>query len=176
VNKKAVFLDRDGTLIEDADYIADPADVRIIPGVAEVLRELRRNGYLLVIISNQSGIGRGIFTVDTMRLINEKMYELFRNANVEFLDFFYCPHSPQEQCNCRKPSPELLLTAAEQYGISLADSVMIGDKVSDAECGIAAGCHLNIFLDVGKQPAPRDKAGITVLTSMTEAGKLILHS
>ena len=169
---KAVFLDRDGTLIVDADYLSDPNKVELIPDTAEPLRELRRKGYLLIIITNQSGIARGMFTENVMNAVNRKVCELFRAEGVEFDDILFCPHAPEDNCECRKPSPKLIEDAAKKFNIDLAKSAMIGDKVSDAECGIAAGCSCSIFLDNGKQPAPARK-DITVVKTLREAVLLV---
>ena len=143
---KAVFLDRDGTIIEDAGYLADPDGVRLLPGAGEALRELRGAGYLLVVVTNQSGIGRGFFSVDDMRRVNNRVEELFARQGVFFEDLLICPHAPEENCDCRKPSPKLLLDAAARHDIDLSRSVMVGDKISDVEAGAAAGCALNILL------------------------------
>lgn len=144
--KKAAFLDRDGTLMIDEGYSSDPSMITIIPGAPETLRELRRKGYLLVVITNQSGVGRAFFTEDTVNLMNSRMSELFEAEGVGFDNFFICPHRPDEECGCRKPRPGMLLKAAEQLGIDLNRSIMVGDKMSDVEAGLAAGCRLNILV------------------------------
>ena len=170
---KAVFLDRDGTVIVDKGYLADPSQVVVPPGVVEALCELRKSGYMLIIISNQSGIGRGIFDENDMQRINERMQEIFHEHGVEFDDIFFCPHAPEDNCECRKPSPELLLDAMKKYDIDPSSSVMIGDKLSDAEAGIAAGCGCNIFLNTGKQPPPSDPR-IPIADSLLAALDIIL--
>ena len=170
--KKALFLDRDGTLIIDAEYLSDPNKVELIPDTAVPLRELSKKGYLLIIITNQSGIARGMFTEDDMHTVNRKLCELFRAEDVEFDDILFCPHAPEDNCECRKPSPKLIKDAAEKFDIDLAKSAMIGDKISDAECGIAAGCSCNIFLDNGKQPAPTRK-DISIAKNMREAVRIV---
>ena len=144
--KKAAFLDRDGTLMLDEGYSSDPSMIAIIPGAPEALRELRGKGYLLVVITNQSGVGRAFFTEDTVRLMNSKMSELFAMEEVSFDGFFICPHRPDEGCECRKPRPGMLLDAADQLGIELGESIMVGDKMSDVEAGLAAGGRLNILV------------------------------
>jgi D-glycero-D-manno-heptose 1,7-bisphosphate phosphatase len=136
---RALFLDRDGTLIVDANYPRDPAIVELIPGAAEALAELQRT-WKLVVISNQSGIGRGIITETEATAVHERFLALFARAGVTFAGCYYCPHAPNDGCRCRKPAPGLLLDAASEIGLDLAASVMIGDKASDLEAGRAAGC------------------------------------
>ena len=170
---KAIFLDRDGTVITDEGYLDDPERVKIYPGVIAPLCEFRKAGYLLILISNQSGIGRGMFSETEMMKVNDRMLDLFRKENVEFDDILICPHTPEDNCECRKPEPKLLTDSAEKLNIDLANSAIIGDKVSDADCGIAAGCKYNIFLDNGKQPAPVDDR-ILVVKTIKEASALIL--
>jgi len=137
--KPALFLDRDGTLIVDTGYPRDPALVEVLPGAIEALRELQRD-YALVIISSQSGIGRGLITEAEARAVHDRVIELFARGGVTFAGAYYCPHLPDAGCPCRKPAPGLLLDAARELGLDLAPSVMIGDKVSDVEAGRAAGC------------------------------------
>jgi histidinol-phosphate phosphatase family protein len=136
----AVFLDRDGTLIEDVGYPRDPERVLILPGVTEALRRLTAAGRLLVVVSNQSGIGRGIVTAEEARAVHERFVAEFEAAGVRFADVRYCPHGPDEGCRCRKPSPGMLCDAAEALGVSLPDSFMVGDKLSDVTAGRRAGC------------------------------------
>lgn len=169
---KAIFLDRDGTVIIDQGYLDDPAMVEIYPGVLEPLRELRKAGNLLIIITNQSGIARQMFSEKEMVKVNKRMVELFRSEGIEFDDILICPHAPEDNCECRKPEPKLLIDSAEKFNIDLANSAIIGDKVSDAKCGIAAGCKYNIFLDNGKQPAPDDER-IFIVKNLEEAFSII---
>jgi histidinol-phosphate phosphatase family protein len=136
----AVFLDRDGTVIHDTDYPRDPADVTLIPGAAEALDELARAGYRPVIVSNQSGIGRGLVTEAEAAAVHERFLGLLSSLGVRIAGSYFCPHAPDEGCGCRKPSPELLLRAAEELDLDLSRSVMVGDKDSDVEAGRRAGC------------------------------------
>lgn len=138
---KAVFLDRDGTLIADEYYLADPEFVRLLPGAAAVLVELKKLGFLLVLVSNQSGIGRGLINSDQAAQVHRRMEELLADCGVRLDAVYYCPHAPEEGCLCRKPAPGMLLRAATELGIELAESIMIGDKMSDVEAATAAGCR-----------------------------------
>src|ERR1700737_4686337 len=129
----AVFLDRDGTLMRDVDYCGEPKDVDLFDGVPDALRKLKERSYKLIVITNQSGIGRGLF--------NEKQYraveaEVARQIGGDLIDAtYYCPHLPDDGCKCRKPSPEMIFNAARDHAVDLARSFFIGDKKSDLECG-----------------------------------------
>ncbi len=141
--KPALFLDRDGTLIVDTGYPRDPALVEVLPGAIEALRELGRT-YALVIISNQSGVARGLVTETEARLVHERVVERFAAGGVTFTAAYYCKHLPDAGCPCRKPAPGLIREAAREHGLDLAASIMIGDKASDVEAGMAAGCARSI--------------------------------
>lgn len=136
---RALFLDRDGTLIVDTNYPKDPALVELIPGVVDALRGLQHN-WRLVVISNQSGIGRGLITKAQAAAVHERFVAVFAAAGIIFAGVYYCPHTPDIGCGCRKPAPGLLHNAANDLGLDLASSIMIGDRPSDLEAGRAAGC------------------------------------
>jgi D-glycero-D-manno-heptose 1,7-bisphosphate phosphatase len=140
IDRVAVFLDRDGTLIEDAGYPRDPALVRLLPGAAKSLRALAASGLVLVVVSNQSGVGRGLVTSGEAAAVRERFEECLRAGGVRLHASYYCPHAPWEGCPCRKPSPGMLLRAAEDLGIDLGRSFLVGDKTSDVEAGRRAGC------------------------------------
>lgn len=146
--RRALFLDRDGTLIVDVGYPRDPALVHPIDGAIEALRELQRE-WLLVIVSNQSGIGRGIIKPEEARAVHERVLEVFAEGGVRFAGAYYCPHVPDKGCPCRKPAPGMLLDAAHELGLELTASVMLGDKESDLEAGQSAGCMLALALCPG---------------------------
>jgi histidinol-phosphate phosphatase family protein len=143
--RKAVFLDRDGTIIEDTGYISDPELVQFLPGAAEALQRLQSAGYLLVIVSNQSGIGRGWITEDQYRQVQHRLLEELQKQNVLITRSYYCPHAPETGCLCRKPGPGLLEQAARELQIDLSRSWMVGDRTSDIEAGHAAGCRTVLF-------------------------------
>lgn len=145
--KKCVFLDRDGTIIFDKNYISKPDDAKAIPGAFEALKILRKAGFMLVLVSNQSGVGRGYFTSESVDRVNEKVLELAMSENLRFDGVYYCPHHPNDNCDCRKPAPGLLLKASKDLCINLQKSAMVGDKQSDIEAGVNAGCPLNIIID-----------------------------
>jgi histidinol-phosphate phosphatase family protein len=133
----AVFIDRDGTIMEDTDYCCDPNDVRIFPGVIEALRSLKSRGFKLIIITNQSGIGRGLFTVDQYRAVES---EVLRQLGEGLLDAtYYCPHAPGQHSKFRKPAPGMVIEAARDHQIDLSRSFLIGDKEVDVESAHNAG-------------------------------------
>jgi len=137
---KAVFLDRDGTIIYDVNYPKYPSQVRVLPGTISALKSFSEIGYKLIIISNQSGIGRGIITFDEVERVNQRVFSIFKENNVFIDAIYYCPHAPDDQCDCRKPSPKMILRAAKDMEIDLTRSFMIGDKSSDIEAGKRASC------------------------------------
>lgn len=138
--RRALLLDRDGTLITDVGYPKDPALVEAIPGAVEALRVLQAAGWALVVISNQSGIGRGRISESEAAAVHDRFVAVFSVAGVTFAGCYYCPHAPDAGCACRKPAPGLLRDAAGELDLDLARSVMIGDKASDLVAGQAAGC------------------------------------
>jgi D-glycero-D-manno-heptose 1,7-bisphosphate phosphatase len=135
----AVFIDRDGTIMEDTDYCSDPKDVRIFPGVIDALHLLKSRGFKVVIITNQSGIGRGLFTMDQYRAVES---ELLRQLGDGLIDAtYYCPHAPGQDSEYRKPAAGMVFQAARDHQIDLSSSFLIGDKEIDVECAHNAGLH-----------------------------------
>ena len=133
----AVFIDRDGTIIEDADYCSHPKQVKVFPGVPQALRRLKSKGFKLIVITNQSGIGRGFFTIDEYRSVES---EVSRQLGHRLIDAtYFCPDVPGKHSSHRKPSPGMILQAEQEHQIDLARSFFIGDKEIDVECGRNAG-------------------------------------
>ena len=139
--KKALFLDRDGVVINYIPYLSRPEQVQIPEGAGKALQYWKNRDYLLILITNQSGVGRGRFTLEDVESVHERVRQIYQPFGVEFDDIFLCPHHPDDNCQCRKPSGEMLIKAAEKHGISLADSFFLGDAPSDLEAAIAAGCQ-----------------------------------
>lgn len=139
IPRPAVFLDRDGTLIRETGYLADPDAVELLPGAARALRDLAAAGYPLVVVSNQSGIARGLFSEARVHATMARLRAQLRARGVELTAIYFCPHHPEQGCPCRKPRPGLLERAADDLGLLLERSVMIGDKRIDAVAGREAG-------------------------------------
>src|SRR5690349_565794 len=137
---KAVFIDKDGTLVEDVPYNVDPERICFTQDALAALRILKSHGYLLIVISNQSGIAHGYFSKDDLERLSGRLQEMAQMEGVEFDDFYFCPHHPAGRvleyavvCDCRKPQPGMLLAAARKYNIDLSASWMIGDILNDVE-------------------------------------------
>lgn len=146
MSKRAVFLDRDGTIIDDTGFIRRIEDVRLLPKAAQAIKRLNDAGWLVLVVSNQSGVARGLLTERDVAATNKRMVDLLKKEGATLDGIYYCPHLPEGTvpnyalvCDCRKPRPGLLLKAAEEHDVDLKDSVMIGDAPRDAEAGIAAG-------------------------------------
>jgi D-glycero-D-manno-heptose 1,7-bisphosphate phosphatase len=174
----AVFLDRDGTLIEEVDYLADPAGVVLIPGAAQALKNLAQAGYKLVLVTNQSGVARGLLDESRLAQIHERLSDLLHGEGTRLDGIYACIHHPEfgSPCDCRKPQPGMLLQAAEDLQLDLERSWMIGDAARDLEAGKRAGTR-SLLVRTGKGSAlARERAdeGITVTEDIGEAARWIL--
>lgn len=149
--KKAVFLDRDGVINEDSGYVSKISDFKFINGVFEALRGFKELGYLLIIVTNQSGISRGFYTLDDFEKLNKFMLDEFTKNGVFIDKVYFCPHSPEENCECRKPKAGMILQGLKEFDINPQNSILIGDKISDIEAANAAnlGCAYQIGKDGG---------------------------
>lgn len=160
---KAVFFDRDDTLILNKHYMHDPKDIEYLEDTFSSLKSLQNAGYLLFIITNQSGIGRGMFALEDMQNVHDKMLQDFTKQGITISEIKYCPHAPEDNCNCRKPNPSLINEVIKKYDIDLDVSYMIGDKDIDALAGINAGINGVILGDSKIYPS------YTTLTSFTKS-------
>ena len=140
LNTAVIFLDRDGTLIEDLNYPREPEKVVLIPKVLEALKLMRAKGYSLFVISNQSGVGRGIIKDQEFKEVHQRFCELLKAGGVELEGFAYCLHHPDDHCGCRKPEIGLVPKTLNQSRVSFADSYTVGDKLSDLELADNLGC------------------------------------
>jgi UDP-glucose 4-epimerase len=147
--RKAVFLDRDGTLNEDPGYLDHRDKMTLLDGVGEALQSLKRAGFLLVVVSNQSGVGRGLIRPEELPEIHRRMDELLGKWGVRIDDYALCTHRPEDDCACRKPKPHLILDAAQRLKIDLSRSYMVGDKRVDLEAGIDAAVRGSILVLTG---------------------------
>jgi D-glycero-D-manno-heptose 1,7-bisphosphate phosphatase len=146
---RAVFLDRDGTIIEEREFLRDPEQVAIYPGVAAALRRLLEAGFKLFIVSNQSGVGRGYFTIAEVEAVNRHLLRELGREGVHFEKIYFAPESPDVPSHGRKPSPQFLFDARDEFTLDLAASYMIGDKLSDLECGWNAGVKESLLVRTG---------------------------
>jgi D,D-heptose 1,7-bisphosphate phosphatase len=146
--KKAIFLDRDGVINKEVNYLSNPDDFEFISASIKALKILKKKGYLLFIVTNQSGIARGYFTEETLGEIHAKMDKILIKSNIKLDGIFYCPHHPDftGKCNCRKPNPGMILNAVTLYNIDLEKSYFVGDTLIDIQTGIAARCKTVLVL------------------------------
>jgi len=147
---KAVFIDKDGTLIHDVPCNTDPGQVRLTAGAGRTLRILKLAGHKLIVISNQPGIAGKRFKAQDLLAVNRRIQTLLAPYGVAMDAFYYCPHGPEDGCQCRKPRPGMILRAAEEHAVDLRQSWMIGDILHDVEAGNRAGCH-TIHFDNGNE-------------------------
>lgn len=145
--KRAVFLDRDGVICYDVHYMSSPDQFQLMPGVAEGIRKLNEAGFLVIVVTNQSGIMRGYFTEDDLKKVHERMVRELGERGARIDAIYYCPCLPEDDCECRKPKPGMLIQAAHDHGIDLYKSFIIGDKDIDAQAGRAAGCTSLLISD-----------------------------
>jgi D-glycero-D-manno-heptose 1,7-bisphosphate phosphatase len=176
--KKALFLDRDGVIIEDTGYPHDPDKIRILPGVVEALRRFQSEGWLIVVVANQSGVARGYFGKEAVEAVNKRVREVLELKGVSLEGVYYCPHHPDftGECDCRKPKPGMLARAASDLKINLKSSIMVGDKMSDVLAGKAAGCLKSGLVLTGpgsEKEAKKSKEADFVVNDLEELAKLI---
>jgi D,D-heptose 1,7-bisphosphate phosphatase len=182
---KAVFLDRDKTLIEDPGYISDPRDVKLLPGAEQAIRALHQAGFKVVVVTNQSGVARGLITVETLDEIHAELRRQLRAKDVHLDGLYYCPYHPDgtveqfaAESELRKPRPGMLLQAASEMDLDLTSSWMVGDSARDIEAGIRAGCRT---VRIRTRPAteePRDDASIQAdfaVRNLVDAARVILR-
>jgi D-glycero-D-manno-heptose 1,7-bisphosphate phosphatase len=171
--RPAVFLDRDGTLMEDTDYPRRPEDVRLYPAARTALERLRAAGYLLVVITNQSGIGRGYFTVAEYEAVHAEFVRQLAPARIDAA--YYAPEAPGTPSERRKPRPGMVLEAALEWGVDLQRSFLVGDKRDDVECARNAGVRAVQVL-TGKGAAQRDERAEHVAEEIGAAAEWILRT
>ncbi len=151
-----LVLDRDGTLIEEKHYLSNPEDVVLLPGVVEGLKAFREQGWGLVIVTNQSGIGRGYYTTEDFDAVQARLMSLLAEASVTIDGSWHCPHTPDDQCACRKPSTGMLDAACAQFQMRVSDCLVVGDKECDIALGaLAGGCTALVRTGYGKTTEER---------------------
>lgn len=169
---KAIIFDRDGTLIVDKKYLNDHKQVEFIPGVIDAMLKLKAAGYLFFVATNQSGIPRGLVTVDNLNAIHSEMDRVLSAQNLKIMKYYYAPYMPSDDQIMRKPNPGMLLKAAEEFRFALESSWMIGDRMSDVEAGHRAGTRAILlnsnYHDEGQEEWPPPEAKFADLTEATE--------
>ena len=149
MQKKAVFLDRDGVINKEKNYLYQKKDFEFIDGVFEACRYFQKIDYQLIVVTNQSGIARSYYQKEDFYKLTKWMLKQFENQGIKILDVFFCPHGPESTCNCRKPKPGMLLEAKEKHKIDMKNSWMIGDKEADVGAANAAGIKNTILVKTG---------------------------
>jgi D-glycero-D-manno-heptose 1,7-bisphosphate phosphatase len=179
---RAVFLDRDGTINEEREYLYRIEECRFLPGVMEAVKQLNEAGFLVVVVTNQSGIARGYYSKSDLEKLHRFMEKEFAGSGARIDGWYYCPHHPDfpaesAACDCRKPLPGMLLSAADELGIDLASSWMVGDKGADREAGLAAGCRpILVRTGYGTAEAAAAPAGAIVVDDLVAAVDYILKN
>ena len=171
--KKVIFLDRDGVINEEVGYLHKIEDFKFIDGIFESLNKLHGLGYQFIIVTNQSGIGRGFFSKEDYILLDSWMKKEFEKNGVKILHSVFCPHTPSENCNCRKPKPGMFEECFKLFQISIEDSWMIGDSERDIEAAIKAGIRKNILVRSGHPISETTTKASIVIDSIRDLAKII---
>ena len=176
--RRAAFLDRDGTIIRDADYLADPERVELLPGAVDGMRRLAAAGYALVVVTNQSGIARGLYTEADFHAVQRRLEQVLGEAGIALDAVFHCPHHPDftGACDCRKPQLGMYRSAAARLGIDLAASVYIGDRLKDVEPALATGGRgFLVRTGYGAKEAGDAPAEVKVVADVREAAEVVVR-
>ena len=160
MGRKAVFLDRDGTINEDPGYLSDPGEFRILPTVVEGIRLLNEATFLVVVITNQSGVARGLLTLETLTSIHHRMETDLRAGGAQIDGIYYCPHHPDDGCDCRKPETGMLERAVHELGIDPGKSYFVGDRLTDIEAGQRIGCRTVLIPEHPEQHEKERRASL----------------
>ena len=177
---RAIFLDRDGTLIVEKNYLHRPEDVVIFPGAGAALKKLSDAGFKLFVVTNQSGIGRGYFTLADAERVNEHLGQKFARDGVRFEKTYIASEAPDQPSRGRKPSPQFLFDARDEFDLNLAESFMVGDKLIDLECGWNAGVKKSILVRTGygaevERESPEKISNAIVVDGLTGMAEWILR-
>ena len=161
--ERAVFLDRDGTIIEDVGYLDDCSRIKFLPGAVEFIRLLNKSGYKVIVVTNQAGVAKGYFSEEKLQEINARLLAIISGLGAHINKIYYCPHHIEgtveeykKECSWRKPNPGMIKEAAREYDLDMANSFMIGDKISDIEAGYRAGCRTILLTGQGRADAAWD--------------------
>ena len=181
VKNRAVFLDRDGTLIEEKEYLHRPEAVVIFPGATAALKKLQDAGFRLILVTNQSGVGRGYFTLEDVERVHAHLARELARDGVRFDKIYIAPEAPDQPSRGRKPSPQFLFDARDEFGLDLAQCYMIGDKLIDLECGWNAGVKKSLLVRTGygkevEKTSPEKIKEAVVVDGLAEAMVAILKT
>jgi D-glycero-D-manno-heptose 1,7-bisphosphate phosphatase len=177
---RAIFLDRDGTLIVEKNYLSDPAQVELLPGVPQALKRLQDAGFKLLLVTNQSGIGRGYYTVEDMYRVHDRLRAVLARDGVKIDKIYFASEAPDQPSRGRKPSPQFLFDARDEFGLDLGQSYLIGDKLIDLECGWNAGVNKCLLVRTGygaevERTAADRLARAVVVEDLTAAAEWIVR-
>ena len=172
---KNIFLDRDGVINKEKNYLHKIEDFEFLNGVFEACQYFMSLNYKIIITTNQSGISRGYYTEIDFQIITDWMINEFMKNNVSILDVFYCPHMPNSNCLCRKPKPGMLIDAKDLYGIDMQNSWMIGDKEDDISAANSAGISNTILVKSGHKINVADSNAKYILNSIHQSNQVIIH-
>ena len=165
--RRVLFLDRDGVVNQDKHFVSNVEDVTFIEGILHLCKYFRAEDFEIVIVTNQSGISRGIFSEQDFYSVMTFILEEFRRNGIEILAYFYCPHMPEDGCDCRKPLPGLFTQAIQEFCVSAQDSISIGDRKRDISAAIAAGIPQNYLL-LDKSISTSEMPGCTIVNSLKQ--------
>lgn len=183
---KLIILDRDGVInYESRAFIKSTDEWIPLPGSIEAIAELTKAGYVIVIATNQSGIGRGYFDLDTLTAIHQKLHDTVHASGGHITKIYFCPHAPEDNCNCRKPRPGMLEQIAEDFNVDLAKirPIYVGDSLRDLELGLATGCHFMLVTGIGgdgaetlAQISSTQRMQISIVDNLADAVSRILYA
>jgi histidinol-phosphate phosphatase family protein len=171
---RAVFLDRDGTICADVPYLDDPEKLELSPGVTAAIKRLAKAGFKIVIVTNQSGVGRGYFPLKTLEAIHKRLRGLLKKAGTDYDALYYCAHRPDEGCKCRKPSTGMIDRAVSELSLSIDKSYVVGDDAVDIQLGKNAGIKAILVLTGHGKDCPSSVKPDAVVKDLKEAADWIL--
>ena len=173
LNKKAIFLDRDGVINIEVNYLYRINDFEFIEGIFEACHHFQNLGYSIIIVTNQSGIARDLYKDKDFQVLTNWMIKEFKKNHINILDIFHCPHSPDSHCNCRKPKPGMLLNAKHKHNINMQNSWIIGDKETDIIAGISSGITNTILVKSGHKIDELNSKTKFIIDSIQQTNKII---
>jgi D-glycero-D-manno-heptose 1,7-bisphosphate phosphatase len=171
--ERVVILDRDGTMVVDRNYLSDPDGLSFLPGAAAGLRSMHSQGFRLIVITNQSGVGRGMFSMESLQQMNTRLMAMVDQSGARLERIYYCPHRPEDHCECRKPGTKLMMDAASDLGFEPRRAIVIGDKASDVEFGRSAGATTMLIAEDAAAAQVRAARADYVVRDLSEAAMIL---